>query len=69
MSLGGGITKKEETNIVNNKISECKEGSDKATMFQNLACVVMDPSSPHLLSYALFQPVLSGATASNVKSF
>ena len=42
MSLGGGTTKKEETNIVNNKISDCKEGSDKATMFQSLACVVMD---------------------------
>ena len=36
MSLGGGITKKEETNIVNTKISECTEGSDKATLFQIL---------------------------------
>ena len=34
MSLGGGITNKEETNIVNTKISEYIEGSDKATMFQ-----------------------------------
>ena len=34
MSLGGGITKKEETNIVKNKISECTEGSYKATLFQ-----------------------------------
>ena len=36
MSLGGGITNKEETNIVNTKISECTEGSDKATLFQIL---------------------------------
>ena len=36
MSLGGGITEKEETNIVNTKISECIEGSDKATLFQIL---------------------------------
>ena len=36
MSLGGGITKKEETNIVNTKISECTEGSEKATLFQIL---------------------------------
>ena len=34
MSLGGGITKKEETNIVKTKISECTEGSDKVTLFQ-----------------------------------
>ena len=34
ISLGGGITKKEDTNIVNTKISECIEGSDKATLFQ-----------------------------------
>ena len=31
--------------------------------------MVMDASSPHLPSYAFFQPVLSGATAPNVKSF
>ena len=36
ISLGGGITKKEETNIVNTKISECTEGSYKATLFQVL---------------------------------
>ena len=34
ISLGGGITKKEDTNIVNTKISECIEGSYKATLFQ-----------------------------------
>ena len=34
--LGGGITNKEETNIVNTKISECTEGSEKATLFQIL---------------------------------
>ena len=32
-------------------------------------CVVIDPSSPHSPSSDFFQPVLSGATASNVKSF
>ena len=32
-------------------------------------CVVMYTSSPHILPSAFFQPVLSGATASNVKSF
>ena len=32
-------------------------------------CVVIDPSSPRSPSYDFFQPVLSGATASNVKSF
>ena len=32
-------------------------------------CIVMDPSAPCCLSSALFQPVFSGATASNVKSF
>ena len=31
---GGGVTNKEETDIVNTKISECTEGSDKATLFQ-----------------------------------
>ena len=36
MSLGGGITNKEETNIVNTKISECTEGSDQSTLFQIL---------------------------------
>ena len=30
---------------------------------------MMAPSSPHLLSSTLFQTVLSGSTASNVKSF
>ena len=34
ISLGGGIKNKEETNIVNTKISECTEGEDKATLFQ-----------------------------------
>ena len=33
MSLGGGIKNKEKTNIVNTKISECTEGSDKANLF------------------------------------
>ena len=32
-------------------------------------CVVMDPSSPHLMPSPYFHPVLSGATASNVKIF
>ena len=32
-------------------------------------CVVMDPSYPHILTSAFFQPVLSGATESNIKSF
>ena len=32
-------------------------------------CVVIDPSSPRSPSSDFFQPVLSGATASNVKSF
>ena len=36
MSLGVRITKKEETNIVNTKISELTEGSDKSTLFQIL---------------------------------
>ena len=30
---------------------------------------MMDLSAPHLPSYAFFQPVLSGDTESNVKSF
>ena len=112
----GGITKKEEANIVNTKISECKEDADTGTLFKILflegggivicggsldcgsilcmslvdkyntlshtwsrvlgayfsrgnkgACVVMTPSSPHLPSSSFFQPVLSGATVSNVK--
>ena len=33
------------------------------------ACLVMAPSSPHILSSTLFQIVLSGFTASNVESF
>ena len=36
ISLGGGITKKEYTNIVNTKISELTEVSYKATLFQIL---------------------------------
>ena len=34
ISLGEGIKNKEETNIVNTKISECTEGEDKVTLFQ-----------------------------------
>ena len=37
MSLEGGITKKEDTNIVNTNISELTEGADKATLFQILS--------------------------------
>ena len=36
ISLGRGIKNKEETNIVNTKISEYTEGSNKATLFQIL---------------------------------
>ena len=36
ISLEGGIMDKKETNIVNTKISECTEGSYKATLFQIL---------------------------------
>ena len=34
MPLGGGITKKEETNIVNTKISERTEGEETVPLFQ-----------------------------------
>ena len=34
MSLGGGITDNEETNIVNTKISERTDSEDTVTLFQ-----------------------------------
>ena len=34
MSLGGGITENEETNIVNTKISERTDSEDTVTLFQ-----------------------------------
>ena len=36
MSLGGGITKKEENNIVSTQISERTEGEDTGPLFQFL---------------------------------
>ena len=39
------------------------------TIVNKGACVVMDPSSPHLPSSVLFQPVLSVSISSNVKLF
>ena len=36
ISLGGGITENEETNIVNSKISERTEGEDTVPLFQIL---------------------------------